>query len=255
MSLVINNPTSVFSYITDNKTDKIIDTLSYEADNKNGFIDLELKSDLRFELAPIPKKELERICLYVAGESGSGKSYFIREYVKRYNKLFPKNPIYLISYLKQDKTIDEFKRIIRIEWENIDFLTECTKDDFFCSLSNSFIIFDDVDSIPNKNKKDVIYKLIHKILRIGRHHNISTAIVSHELYANHELKLILNECHCITYFPQRLNHRKQKYLLENYFGLSKEQIQKIKSIEDRSITYIKLFDDKIILSSHHCFLL
>lgn len=255
MSLVLNKKDNVFCYIENSKTDKKIDTISYLKNDDNGFIDLELKEDLRFELAPIPKSELERICLYVAGESGSGKSYYIREYVKRYNKLFPKNPIYLISYLKKDKTLDEFKKIIRVEWENLDFLTDCLKEEFFESLSNSFVIFDDVCSIVNKNQKTIIYKLIHKILRIGRHNNISTAVVSHELYANNELKLILNECHIIVWFPKRLNYRKQKYLLEKYFGLSKEQIQKITEIKDRSISYIKLFDDKIIMSNKHCFLL
>jgi len=254
MSLQLNQKDNVFAWIT--KDNKKVDTLSYDKNTDKEFVDLKLKSDFEFQLAPIPKKELERICLYVAGESGSGKSYFIREYVKRYKQMFPKNNIFLISYLKSDETIDEYKEIIRINWDNgVDFMNDCLTEEFFESLKNSFVIFDDVDSIPNKNKKAVIYKLIHKILRIGRHENISIAIVSHELYASHELKLILNECHTITWFPKRLSHKKKKYLLENYFGLSKEQINKVNSITDRSVTYIKLHDDKIILSNRECFIL
>lgn len=257
MSLQLNQKDNVFAWIAhDNKK---VDTLSYDKNTDEEFVDLKLKSDFEFQLAPIPKKELERICLYVAGESRSGKSYFIREYVKRYKSMFPKINKFLISYLKSDETIDdEYKEILRINWDNgVDFMNnDCLTEDFFENLPNSFVIMDDVDSIPNKNKKNVIYKLIHRILRIGRHEKIYIAIVSHELYASHELKLILNECHTITWFlPKQLSHKKKKYLMENYFGLSKEQIDKVNSIQDRSITYIKLHDDKIVLSNKECFIL
>lgn len=88
MSLQLNQKDNVFAWIAhDNKN---VDTLSYDNNSDEEFVDLKLKSDFEFQLAPIPKTELERICLYVAGESGSGKSYFIREYVKRYKQLFPK---------------------------------------------------------------------------------------------------------------------------------------------------------------------
>jgi hypothetical protein len=89
------------------------------------------------------------------------------------------------------------------------------------------------------------------MLRIGRRWSISVAYVGHELYASPELKSILNESMTITFF---LSYKKLKYLLEVYFGLSKEQIERIRAIRDRSVTYIK-GSDKIILSDTKCFIL
>jgi hypothetical protein len=96
---------------------------------------------------------------------------------------------------------------------------------------------------------------LNKMLRIGRHFNISIAYVGHELYNDPQLKAILNESMSITFFMKFLNHKKLKYLLETYFGLSKEQIERVRNIKDsRAITYIKGFE-KVILSEHMCFIL
>ena len=105
-----------------------------------------------------------------------------------------------------------------------------------------------------KKIKKTIYNFLYKLLRIGRHYNISVAYLGHELYASYELKQILNESQTITFFPRFLNHKKLKYLLTEYFGLNKTQIENIKNIKDRAITYMK-GNDKIILSSNTIFIL
>ena len=51
----------------------------------------------------IPNVSKERQVLYVSEQSGSGKSYFIMEYVKKYQKLFPKNDVILFSGLDEDE--------------------------------------------------------------------------------------------------------------------------------------------------------
>jgi chromosomal replication initiation ATPase DnaA len=131
--------------------------------------------------------------LFVAGESGAGKSRFIREYAKLYNKMFPKNQIYLISYLDKDETLDEFKKIIRINAFQEDFLNECLDFKLEEEFPNSLVIFDDIDSIVNKKTKEKVYGLMNKMLRLGRHHGISVAYSGHELYASFEIKAVLNE--------------------------------------------------------------
>ena len=212
-----------------------------------------METDFKFVLSPQPVIENQRMTLFVAGESGSGKSYFVREYAKRYNHMFRKNFIYLISYLDKDETLDEYKKIIRIKAFQQDFLDECLDIDLN-EFKNSLVIFDDIDSVINKKTKEKIYGLLNKMLRIGRHMNISVCYAGHELYASPEIKMLLNESMSITFFPKRLNYKKMKYLLETYFGLNKNQIERIRSIKDRSITYIK-GNDKIILSDKQCFIL
>lgn len=116
------------------------------------------------------------------------------------------------------------------------------------------MIFDDIDSVVNKKTKEKIFGLLNKMLRLGRHHNITVLYLGHEIYASPELKHILNESMTVTFFQKRLNYKKLKYLLEEYFGLSKSQIQQIRGIKDRSTTFIK-GDDNIILSQSQCFIL
>jgi len=243
---------NVIAYITEN--DKPIGSVSFDEKNKNGNTFAHLNDEFKFEIAPRPITEKERMVLFCAGESGAGKSYFVREFAKRYNHMFPKNPIYLISYLNYDETLDEYEKIKRIDAFNYQFLEECMKINLE-EFRDSFVIFDDIDSISNKNTKSKIYGFLFKLLRLGRHQNISVAYVGHELYASPELKNILNESMIITFFPKFLNYKKLKYLLEVYFGLSKEQIERIQNITDtRPVSYIK-GASKVIVSDHEMFIL
>ena len=157
--------------------------------------------------------------LFVAGESGSGKSYFIREYAKRYKSMFPRNPIFLISYLEQDDTLDAYKQIIRINAFTEEFLEECMDIDIEAEFGDSLVIFDDVDCVVNKKTSEKIYGLLNKMLRIGRHFGTSIAYLGHELYHSSELKSILNESMTVTFFPRFLNYKKMKYLLVSCFGI------------------------------------
>jgi hypothetical protein len=246
---------NVISYIIDSKND-IHGVVSYFEDvqNNNDGDSIELEESHHFQLAPRPLKEKERSVLFVAGESGAGKSYYIRDYAKYYNKMFPKNPIYLISYLKYDETLDSYDKIKRINAFTAEFLDDCMSIEL-SEFKDSLIIFDDIDSIHNIHVKRKIYGFLAKLLRLGRHENISVAYLGHELYASFELKSILNESHSITWFPKFLNHKKSTYLLEQYFGLSKSQIQRIQSIKNsRSLTYIK-GSDKIVITEREMFIL
>jgi hypothetical protein len=252
MSLLINSKENQFAYI-ENEKGKREGSITYVDSNTNEDC-MELEDGYKFCLAPRPLKEKERMTLFVAGESGSGKSWWIREYAKRYKAMFPKNPIFLISYLDQDTTLDAYKQIIRINAFTEEFLEECMDIDVEAEFGDSLVIFDDVDCVVNKKTKEKIYGLLNKMLRIGRHFGTSVAYLGHELYASPELKSILNESMTITFFPRFLSYKKLKYLLDVYFGLSKEQIERIRAIKDRSVTYVK-GSDKIILSDTQCFIL
>lgn len=180
------------------------------SESTKGEDSIQLEDGYKFCLAPRPVKEKERTTLFVAGESGAGKSWFVREYAKHYKTIFPKNPIYLISYLDRDETLDANKEIIRLDAFQSEYLDECMDMDVEAEFGNALVIFDDIDSIVNKKTKDKIYGLLNKMLRIGRHFGISVAYVGHELYSSHELKQILNESMTITFFPKFLNYKKLK---------------------------------------------
>ena len=252
MSLEIDGKNNQFAFVV-NEQGKQVGSVSH-IDSDKGLDNIELKDGYKFGLAPRPTKEKERMTLFIAGESGAGKSTYVCDFARRYKKMFPKNQIYLISYLDKDTTLDSYKEIIRLDAMQPDFLDQCMEMDLEAEFNNSMVIFDDCDSITSKKMKEKIFGLLNKMLRIGRHYNITVAYVGHELYHSHELKCILNESMTITFFPRFLNFKKMKYLLETYLGLSKEQIDKIRAIRDRSVTFIK-GSDKIILSDTQCFIL
>lgn len=69
---------------------------------------IELPDDSTFQ--PIPNADPKsRDVFYVAGQSGSGKSYFARGIAENYKKLYPDREIYLISKLQEDETLDKMK--------------------------------------------------------------------------------------------------------------------------------------------------
>lgn len=149
MSLIINAKENQFAYV-ENENGQREGSVSYTDSDKGEKSDnIELEDGYKFRLAPRPKKEKERMTLFVAGESGAGKSWFVREYAKRYKALFSKNPIYLISYLDRDETLDEYKEIIRLDAFQAEFLDECMELDLETEFSNALVIFDDIDSIVN----------------------------------------------------------------------------------------------------------
>jgi hypothetical protein len=70
----------------------------------DGLNELEIEDSHHFQLIIIPDLNNKRDCIYVyvAAQSGAGKSYFCTQYLKEYIKMHPKNPIYLFSYLDED---------------------------------------------------------------------------------------------------------------------------------------------------------
>lgn len=185
----------------------------------------------------IPDKQKERQILYVTGASGSGKSYYTFLYCSQYAKMYPKNPIYLISSVNDDSSIDKVKGLKRFILDEKFITTPIFVEDF----KNSMVIFDDTDCITNKVLRNKINGLLGLILETGRHFNTSCIYTSHVPSAGLDTKKILNESHSITLFPNALGGRALKNLLENYLGFDKEQRKKIRTIKSRWITICKTY--------------
>jgi hypothetical protein len=180
---------------------------------------------------PIPNTKRERDVGLIIGASGSGKSTYCKNWIIEYHKIHKTNPIYLISHLDSDKTLDDLGYIQRIQL-GIELLEDpLTIKDF----SKCLIIFDDVEIITDKRVKKVVYQLLDETVMTGRHFNVSCLMVSHSA-TGLDLKRILNECHTLTYFPWGQNIR---YTLEKYIGLDIKQIRQIKATKSRWCTIIK----------------
>jgi len=185
----------------------------------------------------VPDKQKERSILYVTGASGSGKSYYTYLYCEQYRKMYPKNPIYLISSVNDDSSIDKIKGLKRFILDEKFMNTPIGVEDF----KDSMVIFDDTDCLTNKIMRNKINGILGLILETGRHFNTSCIYTSHVANAGLDTKKILNESHSITLFPASLGGRALKYLLDNYLGFNKEQIKKVKKLKSRWVTITKSF--------------
>jgi len=217
----------------DKKKNKYV-YLDEKSEATNNYKELKLKDG---EFQYVPNTKQNRFIAYIVGASGSGKSYFASNLAEEYRLLYPKNPIYLLSYLSDDSSIDRVKGIKRIQL-NDDFLEETIECD---DLKNSLTIWDDVDCITDKKMKLKLKELLTKILNTGRHTFTSLIYLSHIACNGVETKGILNEAHSITFFNATLGGRTKSYLLNQYLGLNKKQIEAIDNIEGRAITILKTY--------------
>lgn len=214
---------------------------------RNGFNSFECKNDEVLQI--VPNNKTERQCVYVCGQSGSGKSYFTTNYVKEYKKMFPKRKIYVISSIDEDKSIDSLKPS-RINVTHPEFMfDEFSAEDF----KDSLVIADDVDVFPAKIKKKVM-TIINSILQVGRHFNVSLCFTTHNPTNGVETKILLAEAHIITVFPKTTGNRALKYLLDSYLGMDKNQIAKLKKMKSRAVSVIRGYP-QVVLGEKEAFLM
>jgi Cdc6-like AAA superfamily ATPase len=165
MALNFENIGTELAMIKTKRKIKGIPTVSVDSkkDAENNFYEYHLKGTDSF--LPIPDPNSERSIIYITGKSGSGKSYYCKEWIKEYKKLYPKNPIYLFSSLDSDPTIDEIKDLKRIKLAP-DFLKEeFTSEDF----KDALVIADDTDCLNDKKMLKHVNKILDSILQTGRH--------------------------------------------------------------------------------------
>jgi len=212
-----------------NKIKQINDLLIKKEDNMT---DREFKIYDEGTIQPLPRfKKTERI--YITGQTECGKSYFIKQFLKQYRKVYEdkeEKPIFLFSDVDEDEEIDAIPGLTRFQLDEGLIETENINPRNF---QNSICVFDDIDSIQNKK----IYKLIcnfrDALLRRGRHENISVIITNHLSTDFRNTRIVLNECNSIVIFPHSGSTHGMKYLLQKYVGLDKKGIEKVLKLPSR----------------------
>ena len=170
-------------------------------------------------------------------------------YVKQYKKQFPKRNIFVISSIEEDKSIDSLKpkriNVMHPEFMSEEFSVQDFKD--------SLVIADDVDVFPIRIKKKVM-TIVNSILQIGRHFNVSLCFTTHSPTNGAETKILLSEAHIITVFAKTTGSRALKYLLDNYLGMDKKQIEKLKKMKSRAVSVIRGYP-QVVLGEKEAFLM
>jgi hypothetical protein len=209
----------------------------YEIDIKDG------------KVVPFPTVET-RQCAYAAAPSGSGKSYWAKNYAKMYNKAFPSNKVFLFSKVSNDVSLKGIKNLIPIILDQ-----ELVDDEITCDeLADSLVIFDDTDCITNAEILKAVNQLKDSILETGRHHRIHCLITSHLISDYKKTRTVLNESHILTVYPSSGSAHQIKSVLAKYWGLDKKDIDKIFRLNSRWVSIRKNFP-QMVLSEHKVYLI
>ena len=113
----------------------------------------------------------------------------------------------------------------------------------------------DTDVLKNKDIRDKVNHLLDEILQTGRHHEITCLISKHTPTNGRETKMILAESHQFVLFPMGLGNKSFKYLLDNYLGLDRAQIMKIKKQKSRWVSINRSTFPMSVISEKECFIL
>jgi hypothetical protein len=232
-------------------TEDEFDELLNESDNKNALTGstvskekIVLRSGNFFVAPSNVYGKPDRI--FICGRAGSGKSFWLAEYLVQFRKFFPKRRIYLISQKTSDKLLDKLihKRI------PIEDLAEAQfeADDF----KECLVICDDVDVISDKRQEKNVFDLIAKILEVGRSLDTFLILTLHIAASHNQSKRILNACTHFVYFKDSATHS-NNYVLENYFGFDKQELRALKNLNSRSITIIRDVPQLVLANNLLCF--
>jgi hypothetical protein len=174
-------------------------------------------------------------CIYIAGPSGSGKSTWIANYGHEYLRAFPGNKFWLISRKSEDKVLDNENPIrIVLNEELIESPIEPKE------VSNSLVVLDDVDTIPNKGIKDNIMKLRSDLIETSRSEGVSVLCSGHQIMNYKNTRDLLNEATMVVIFPKTTMYQAKRYLKE-YMGLEKAAIEKIVNLPSRWVCVMKTY--------------
>ena len=224
-----------------NLNNKIVSMSENDDDEYIRYVkEIKLEGENKFEL--IPNTKADRDVIYYSGPAGVGKSYAMASYLRNYKKSFKDRPIYLFSEKESDEVLDTIKDLKRVKMDEQLISDPLDLKDF--NEEPCCVIFDDIDSLEKKLKV-AVYTLLNKLLKVGRSYKISVLVSSHSSCDGHDTKSMLNESTIIVFYPTTYN-KSIKYLCENYIGMNKYDIAKMRSHKSRWCAYIKTYPSCIV---------
>jgi len=190
------------------------------------------------EIETVPSAKPER--LFLAGQTGGGKSYLTAQYAKRWKKIFPEGTIY--AFLRQeDENYNDFKkREIIMDWNyedledeshtesNKNYLqklvdVEITLDE----LHNSLLIVDDCDNLQDKKLSTAIHKLLNDAVHNGRKRSIWVVYISHMIFNYAKTRDMLTASNKVFMFPGGVDDTQIEAYLQKFGGYKKKPAEEL----------------------------
>lgn len=174
---------------------------------------------------------------FITGAQGTGKSDFVKQYLRVFIKMNKDIPIFLVSEGSEDENLDPL--ITKRLSPNSIVEEELTFEDFedvAKQYGGLMIIFDDVDSLPNsKNNgymKKTTYDLMNSIINNSRKHNINVIFTSHIALAAADTGTMIRSCSNWIFFRAGITKQIENCAIK-YFGMSERQMRQLKIFLDK----------------------
>ena len=151
--------------------------------------------------------ETEPERLFIAGASGSGKSYFAADYMREYARMFPDRRILLFSTHEDEKAYQD----IEIEAVALD-------EDFTAAplaltdLEASLCVFDDCDALQDRKLARAVEALNLDLINNGRKYDIHVVTLSHVLMGYAKTRCQLMEASRVVFFPGGNDYHSRRWM-------------------------------------------
>lgn len=192
-------------------------------------------------------EQVDRV--YITGETGVGKTSFIRKYIIMFTHKYPKSKIFFISSKQQDKEIDDLP-VERIKIDDDILINRLSLIEFSKKSKPSLIVFDDVEDFQNKKINVEIARFRDEVMRNGRSYGMYSLFVNHNPCDYYKTRSQIFEANKIVIFPRRSGSGTYDYLLEKKLNLNKEIVKMINNLKS-SFVCINKNIPKIIISDKY----
>jgi hypothetical protein len=190
----------------------------------------------------VDEEQNERI--YIAGSTGSGKSTYINSWLKMYLKANRAAKIFVFSKKDADKSLDQGippRNMFRIALDE-SFLEDdpLTTDDIKDPRGGrTCVVFDDIESVPNKDVLKEVKRLRDELLETGRSDKIDIIVVAHQIMDWKNTRTIINESSSVTVFPGNGTAHSIDSFFNKYFGFDRPMRKRILALPSRWVTISK----------------
>ena len=157
------------------------------------------------KMVVLPAKESERV--FVAGASGSGKSFFTASYMREYLEMFPDRTIYLFSTHDGEKAYESVEHNA-IPLDDSFIENPLTLD----NLTGSLCVFDDCDALQDKKLSKAVEALNLDLINNGRKYDIHVVTLSHILMGYAKTRAQLIEANRVVLYPGGNDYHAKRWM-------------------------------------------
>lgn len=246
MSLNFEGNGAAIAFIYDDNNN-LIQEVCADADDETGLNKIRINDNTHFFPAIPDWEEDEQVDrVYVCGETGCGKSTFIRQYVCHFLNQYPKATCLLFSSKTEDKQLDSIKQVNRVVIDDDIYHNPYTLQEIGGRTKPVLCIFDDIEDFKNKKINNEVARLRDEILRNGRSFGLYSIFVHHNPTDYKATRNMIFEANKVVIFPKRSGKGTYNYLMEKKLLLSKEHIDLINNLKSQFVCINKQVPKSII---------